>query len=150
MPQLTVKDVDAASFIAAYAKHLKGQGKVQPPKEIEYIKSGRHKQLAPDDADWFYIRAASIARKIYMRPGTGVGALRRMYGGNYRRGTRKEHFSKASGGIIRKILQSLEKVGVVEAYDDEEIGGRMISQSGRSDLDRIAAQVGAAPSIIIE
>ena len=73
-----------------------------------------------------------------------------MYGGNYRRGTRKEHFSKASGGIIRKILQSLEKVGVVEKYDDEETGGRMITQSGRSDLDRIAAKVGAAPSILVE
>jgi small subunit ribosomal protein S19e len=148
MPQLTVRDVDAHRFIAAYAKHLKGQGKIQPPKEIEYIKSGRHKQLAPEDPDWFYIRAASIARKIYLRPGTGVGALRRMYGGNYRRGTRKEHFSKSSGGIIRKILQALESNGVVEKYQDEECGGRQVTSSGRSDLDRIAAKVGPAPSIL--
>ena len=142
MPQVTVRDVCPHKFIKEYAAHLKGQGKIQPPIECEYIKTGRAKQLAPEDPDWFFVRAASVARKIYMRPGTGVGALRRHYGGNYRRGTRKEHFSKSSGGIIRKILQALEKNGIVEKLDEDEGTGRQITTAGRSDLDRIAAKVG--------
>lgn len=42
----------------------------------------------------------------------------------------------ASGSVDRKILQALEKIGVVE--QDEEKGGRRITQSGQRDLDRIA------------
>lgn len=35
-------------------------------------------------------------------------------------------------------MQSLEKIGVLE--QDEEKGGRRITQSGQRDLDRIALQ----------
>eukprot|EP01047_Picozoa_sp_COSAG01_P004364 COSAG01_NODE_144_length_24108_cov_11.490441_13_plen_256_part_00 len=62
--------------------------------------------------------AASIARKIYLRQGTGVGAFRKIYGGNKNRGTRTEHFQKASGGLIRSILHNLESMGVVEKMED--------------------------------
>lgn len=55
-------------------------------------------------------RAASIARKVYMRNGVGVGALRRIYGKAKNNGVRPEHFSKASGSIIRSILKNLETV----------------------------------------
>lgn len=34
-------------------------------------------------------------------------------------------------------MQALEKIGVLE--QDEEKGGRRVSQGGRRDLDRIAA-----------
>lgn len=142
MPQITVRDVNPHEFIKAYADFLKSQGKMDSPKWIDYVKTGRHKQLSPDNVDWYFVRAASIARKIYLRPGTGVGALRRQYGGNYRRGVLKERFSKSSGGIIRTILQNLERNGVVEMCDEEEMGGRQITESGRGDLDRIAAKIG--------
>ena len=55
-------------------------------------------------------RTASVARKVYMRNGVGVGALRRIYGKAKNRGVRPEHFSKAGGAIIRSILQNLENV----------------------------------------
>jgi small subunit ribosomal protein S19e len=46
--------------------------------------------------------------------------------------------------VDRKVLQALEKLGVVEKVDDDEEGGgsikggRRITQSGMRDLDRIA------------
>jgi small subunit ribosomal protein S19e len=40
----------------------------------------------------------------------------------------------ASGSVDRKVLQALEKIGVLE--QDEEKGGRRITQSGQRDLDR--------------
>merc|ERR1712170_258433 len=79
-------------------------------------KTGCFKELAPYGDDWYYIRAASIARKIYLRPGLGVGMLQKWYGGNYRRGARTEHFRKASAGIIRSVLIQLEEMRVVEPY----------------------------------
>lgn len=38
----------------------------------------------------------------------------------------------------RKVLQSLEKIGVLET--NTKAGGRSITKSGRRDLDRIAAE----------
>ncbi|EER08063.1 40s ribosomal protein s19, putative, partial [Perkinsus marinus ATCC 50983] len=46
----------------------------------EYIKTGTQRELAPYDDDYLYIRAAAIARRIYIRPNIGVGALRKIFG----------------------------------------------------------------------
>merc|ERR1711998_696371 len=77
-------------------------------------------ELAPYDEDWFYIRAASVARKVYLRKGTGVGALKKWYGGSSGShvGTCKAHFSTASGAIIRKAMLELEKLEMMEHCSD--------------------------------
>lgn len=54
---ITVKDVPATDFIAAYAKFLKRTGKVQVPKWVDVIKTGVHKELAPYNPDWYFVRA---------------------------------------------------------------------------------------------
>jgi small subunit ribosomal protein S19e len=110
----TLKDVSSHEFVVEYAQHLKKTGKMDVPKWIDIAKTAPFKELAPYDEDYYYIRAASIARKIYLRQGTGVGAFRKVYGGRKNRGTKKEHFQKASGGLIRSILKNLESMGVVE------------------------------------
>jgi len=135
----TVKDVAADAFVKAYAQHLKRQGKLEIPKWVDYVKTSPAKELAPVDPDWFYIRCASIARKVYLRPNTGVGALTKVYGSNNSRGTRPEHFRKASAGILRYMVQQLEAIKVLEKTAGGK--GRRISKIGQQDLDRIAGQV---------
>merc|ERR1712178_49379 len=126
---VTVKDVSAHDFVIAYAAHLKRTGKVEVPKWADLVKTATFKELAPYDPDWYYIRAASMARKIYIRGGVGVGAFRKMYGGRKNNGTCPEHYKKASGGIVRDILQGLEAMKILE----QEAGGkgRKITQTGR-------------------
>ncbi len=133
-----VRDVNAHAFIKAYAAFLKKSGKVTLPKWVEYAKTGAFKELGPLDNDWFYIRCASLARHIYLRKGVGVGALKKAYGGARRNGVRPNHHADAAGSVIRKALQTLEKLRVLEQCPD---GGRMISIQGQKDLDRIAAQI---------
>ena len=58
--------------------------------------------------------AASMARKIYLRQGLGVGAFRRIYGGSKRNGSRPPHFGKSSGSVARHILQQLQKMNIVD------------------------------------
>lgn len=105
---ITVRDVRADAFIAAYAQVLKNNDKFVVPKWADTVKTGVHKELAPYDPDWYYVRAgnifflflillflffylficfyflAAVARKIYLRQGTGVGALKKRFGGSYR------------------------------------------------------------------
>jgi small subunit ribosomal protein S19e len=84
-----------------------------------------------------YILAA-IARQVYLHKGLGVGTLRRFYGGALNRGQRPSKHSKASGAVLRKALQALEKVKVIE---QDQYGGRKVTQIGQQELDRIAHQV---------
>jgi small subunit ribosomal protein S19e len=101
------------------------------------VKTATFKELAPYDPDWFYVRAASVARHVYLRRSVGVGALRKAHGGRKNRGTRPGRHYDGSGSIERKVLQALEKIGVVQK---KKGGGRAISKAGRRDLDRIAAE----------
>ena len=47
-------------------------------------------------------------------------------------------FFLPTGSVERKVLQSLEKIGVLEM---DARGGRRISQDGQRDLDRIASSL---------
>lgn len=90
--------------------------------------------MPPQNIDWFYVRAASIARHVYLRKTVGVGRLRKVHGSTRNRGSRPSHHVDASGSVDRKVMQALEKIGVLEK--DEDKGGRRITQSGQRDLDR--------------
>ena len=61
-----------------------------------------------------FCNSASMARKIYLRGGIGVGAFRRIYGGSKRNGSRPPHFCKSSGSIARHILQQLQTMNIIE------------------------------------
>jgi hypothetical protein len=62
----------------------------------------------------FFHPAASIARKIYLRQGIGVGGFQKIYGGRQRNGSCPPHFCKSSGAISRNILQQLQKMGIID------------------------------------
>merc|ERR1712137_599765 len=132
----SVRDVDAQAFIDAYSAFLKRQGKLSIPGWVDTVKTGPAKELPPQSSDWFYVRAASVARHVYLRKTAGVGRLRKVHGSTRNRGSRPSHHVDASGIIDRKVMQALEKIGVLE--QDEDKGGRRITQSGQRDLDRIA------------
>jgi len=137
---VTVKDIPAKEFIKAFASHLKASGKINVPEWATLVKTGSNKELAPYEADWYFVRAASVARKVYLRPGTGVGAFTTVYGGNnYRKGSVPPHFSKAAKGIIRHILQSLANADIVAVRDNSK--GRFMTKAGQRELDTVAGQI---------
>merc|ERR1711959_692138 len=107
------------------------------PHFCEHVKSAQHKELGPYDPDWWYVRIAAVARRVYLRQGLGVGRLREMYGGSRANGSRPKHHARASGKIIRKCLQQLEQLGLVKKLAD---GGRRITDSGNRDLELIAGR----------
>merc|ERR1711964_233842 len=81
-----VKDVQSQAFVVELAKYLKRSGKIVLPKYVDYVKTGVAKELAPYNPDWFYIRAAALARRAYVRPGTGVGGFRKVYSTSKKKG----------------------------------------------------------------
>lgn len=136
---VTAKDVPADALIHSYAQHLKKSGQVREPEWAEYVKTGALKEMPPMDRDWLYVRMASLARRVYLRQYTGVGAFSKVYGGRKRNGTRPAHFARSSKGVIRYCLKELERMGLVAK--DEEVGGRVLTRKGRQELDIQAARV---------
>ena len=61
---------------------------MEVPKWADIVKTAAFKELAPYNEDWFYVRCASLARRIYIHGGLGVGALKSKYGGSKRNGVR--------------------------------------------------------------
>eukprot|EP00192_Tetraselmis_astigmatica_P015148 CAMPEP_0117662272 /NCGR_PEP_ID=MMETSP0804-20121206/7968_1 /TAXON_ID=1074897 /ORGANISM="Tetraselmis astigmatica, Strain CCMP880" /LENGTH=151 /DNA_ID=CAMNT_0005469167 /DNA_START=105 /DNA_END=560 /DNA_ORIENTATION=- len=144
MSSAKVRDVPAEKFIKAYAAHLKANDKLQVPTWVDIVKTAPHKELAPYDPDWYYVRAAAIARRVYLRQGLGVGALRTQFGSrNTNRGTRPEKHAKAAGGVIRHILLQFEANNLMEKTTTAK-GGRKMTPSGQRDLDLIASRIATA------
>lgn len=133
-----VRDVNAKDFVEEYAAHLKKMGLLDVPDYVDFVKTGVAKELAPFDPDWFYMRAASVARQVYMTNNLGVRQLTKKHGGRHRRGSRPNVSSKGSGSVDRRALQALEKLGFIETTKK----GRIITSKGRSDLDRVACGLG--------
>ena len=79
-----------------------GRGQFETPTWVDLVKTSTIKELAPIDPDWYYVRAASVARQIYLRGGRGVGGLCKRYGGKHRRGALPNIHSPAGGSIIRQ------------------------------------------------
>ncbi|MCM8651676.1 40S ribosomal protein S19, partial [Lactiplantibacillus sp. E932] len=117
---------------------LKKSGKLKVPDWVDIVKLAKHKELAPCDENWFYVRAASTVRHLYLRGGVGVGSMTKIYGGRKRNGVCPSHFSVGSKNVARKVLQALEGLKMVEKDPN---GGRKLTPQGTRDLDRIAGQV---------
>ena len=116
----TVKDVPAQDFIVALAAHFKKSQKIELPVWHDLVKTGSFKELSPSDPDWYYIRAASVARKVYLRGGTGVGAFSKIYGGAGDNGTSPSHFARAARGLHRHILKQLADIDLVAKKTDKK------------------------------
>ena len=140
----TPYDVPPDKLIERLARYLKREVEaVRPPEWAIFVKTGSHVQRPPQDPDWWYVRCASLLRKLYIHGPIGVERLRSMYGGRKDRGHRPEHHRKAGGSIIRKALQQLEAAGLVQKVTDAKghVIGRALTPEGRSLLDRIATEV---------
>ena len=116
---VTVKDVPADKFIKAYAEHLKKTQLITPMENLLLFKTRSCNELTPNDDDWFYTRAASLARKVYLRPGLGVGTMIHLYGKVKRCGRQRNKHGFASSKLIRYILQELSKANVLMRLNDK-------------------------------
>jgi len=132
--------VPADSLIQAIAQKLKDDfPEVTPPEGSQFWKTAFFKDLAPIDSENFwYIRCASILRKVKKNGPIGVNKLRKAYGGKNRKGPSKNHSAKGAGKIIRVALQQLENSKLLAKSERK---GRVVSPEGTSFLERTAHSI---------
>ncbi len=135
---VTVYDAPSEKLIANVAQKLKDSGSVNPPEWAEFAKTGVHTEKAPIQADWWYTRAASVLRKVYIKGPIGTSKLAAEYGGFNDRGSRPNRAVKGSRSIIRKSLMQLETAGLVVRNKNN---GRVVTPKGQALLDNAAKEV---------
>tara|TARA_Y100000310_G_scaffold196443_1_gene196508 strand:+ start:4626 stop:5054 length:429 start_codon:yes stop_codon:yes gene_type:complete len=122
------------------AGELKKIKEIEAPDWAKFVKSGNHRMRPPANPDWWHIRAASVLKNIYNHGPVGVSKMRSRYGGRKNMGRKPHKFTKASGNILRKITQQLEKAGLIQQSQSTK-KGRIISPKGQSLLDKTAVQL---------
>ncbi len=132
----TVYEIPPDKMIEVVADDLKNKVKFNMPEWAKFVKTGAHKERMPQNYDWWWIRSASVLRKVYLNGPVGVQRLRTAYGGKKNRGVKPERFYRAGGKIIRSILIEFDKVGFTEKVN----GGRRITPKGQSYLDKLATE----------
>lgn len=134
----TPYDVSADKLINVVSKDLKENLKFKKPEWADFVKTGVSRERAPEDADWWWVRAASILRKLYIKnKGIGVERFRTVYGGRKNRGVKPEHFYKGSGKVIRTILQEFDNLGLTEKTQK----GRKITKKGITYLNNLCKKL---------
>ncbi len=135
----TPYDVPTPIFIEKLTQYLmQNVDTVTPPAWANVVKTGSHAQRPPENPNWWFIRCASILRKIYVKGPIGIARLRAKYGGRFGPGMKPEHARKGGGAIARKAVQQLEAAGLVEPLRNR---GRVVTGNGRRVLDRLSAEI---------
>jgi len=137
----TIYAADTQKLIEEAAKELEKMDEMKAPEWAGYVKTGHFKQRPPVNSNWWHMRAAAILRSVYKLGPIGTNKLRAKYGGKKNRGVRPEHTFKGSGSIIRKILQQLEKAGLITKTAKGNHKGRVCTGKGKSLLDKIATRL---------
>jgi small subunit ribosomal protein S19e len=134
-----VLDVEAKTFIENLAKKIKEMKEFSMPEWAKYVKTSRGNERPPDNPDWWYYRAASILRKLYIKGVIGVERLRKEYKRRKRNKAYPASVYKAGGKIIRTILQQAEKAGFVEKVKEKK--GRQLTKKGKEFLEKLAKEI---------
>lgn len=135
---MSMYDVPKGDLIVTVAKELQKLPAFKPPAWAPFVKTGAHKERPPVQHDWWFVRAASVLRRIAESGPIGTSKLRKHYGGKRNLGFAPEHTYPGSGNIIRKILQQLEKSGLVKQVAVGVHKGRRITAQGKKLLDNTA------------
>jgi len=129
--------IPAQEYNKKLAEALKKIPEFKIPEWALFVKTSTSKARPPENPDWWYNRAASILRQIYIKKIVGVERLRVKYGSRKNRGMKPERFKKASGKIIRVILQQAERAGLVEKAKEGKKFGRRLTAKGKEFLEAI-------------
>ena len=130
-------DVPSARLISALAEQMKSVSAVQVPEWAHYVKTGSHAERPPASSDWWFTRAASLLRKLYVHGPVGLTDLERAYGGTKALHYFPKHHRDAGGSNIRKILKQLEQAELVSKTPK----GRVLTPKGRAMLDKASKEI---------
>src|SRR5438309_473498 len=101
-------DVPASKLIVALTERVKKLPELEVPEWAHYAKTGSHAERPPQQPDWWYVRAASLLRKLYFRGPLGLTEFETAYGG--RKAVRENTLRTALTTEARQRLANVKMV----------------------------------------
>jgi small subunit ribosomal protein S19e len=140
----TVREAEPGRLITEAARELGKLKEMAPPAWAIVVKTGSGRMRPPEQDDWWFIRSASMLRKLYFTNTLGVSRFRSLYSNRKNRGHKPEHTYPASGAVTRNILKQMGATGLVKV---EKGKGRSLTAKGRQFLDGVAKTLQSSPSV---
>ncbi len=134
---VSAHDVPSGKLISALAEQMKSVPSVQVPDWAKFVKTGSHAERPPASPDWWFTRAASLLRKVYIHAPVGLSDLKRAYGGTKALHYFPKHHRDAGGSSIRLILKQLEQAELVSKTPK----GTVLTPKGRAMLDKVSNEL---------
>jgi len=134
---VNVHDVPSGRLIPALAEQMKTLPGLEAPEWARIVKTGSHAERPPQEPDWWFTRAASLLRKLYLHGPVGLGDLERAYGGSKAVAYFPKHHRDAGGSSIRNILRQLEQAELVTKTPK----GRVLTPKGTAMLDKVSVDL---------
>lgn len=134
---VNVYDVPSEKLLGALAGQLKTVPGMEAPEWAKFAKTGSHAERPPLNQEWWFTRAASIMRKLYLHAPVGISDLERGYGGSKAVAYFPKHHRDAGSSSIRKILKQLEQAGLVAKSSK----GRALTSKGTAMLDKLSKEL---------
>ena len=125
-------------MIKALAEHLKRVPELEVPQWAPYAKTGSHAERPPQNSNWWYVRAASLLRKVYFHSPVGISVLVVSNGGSKAVKYFPKHHRDAGGAAIRRILHQLEQAQLVTKQGTK---GRILTPKGIALLDKLSTEI---------
>ena len=130
-------EVPPGQLLPRLAEELRKIEAIQPPTWAQFARTGTHTERAPLQKDWWYLRSASVLRKLYTKGPQGVSRLSGEYGGRRDRGSAPYHAVKGSRSVTQEIVQQLQKAGLLAPV---KLRGRRVSPEGQRLLQRVSQE----------
>jgi small subunit ribosomal protein S19e len=134
---VNARDVPSDKLIGALAEQVKSLPGMKEPEWAHFVKTGSHAERPPESPDWWYTRAASLLRKLYIHGPVGLSDLERAYGGSKALAYFPKHHRDAAGSPIRNVLKQLEQAELVAKTPK----GRILTPKGRAMLDKASREI---------
>jgi len=134
-----IRSIKPDKYNNALAEALKTVKELEKPEWVDFVKSTVSNKRPTTEPDFYYKRAASILRQIYIKGIVGVERLRTRYGSTKERGQRRPEFRKGAGKIIRVILQQAETAGLLEKVKGKK-SGRQLTEKGKALLESVGGK----------
>jgi len=139
---VNARDVPQDKLIGVLSAQVKNLPGLKEPDWAHFVKTGSHAERLPENNDWWYTRAASLLRKLYIHGPVGLSELESAYGGSKAVAYFPKHHRDGAGSPIRKALQQLEQAELVAKTPK----GRVLTPKGRAMLDKASREIFVAIS----
>lgn len=140
-------EVNPSELIEKVSGELEKEADIKAPEWATFAKTGMSKERPPVEEGWWHVRAAAVLRSVAKLGPVGVSKLRVKYGSKKNRGHKPERFYKGSGSIARKVLQQLEKAGLVKQSAKGSHKGRIITQKAAALMNKAAVEIDKKRSV---